>query len=92
MGELKKAKGVPSMTEGNRFWMHVIYKNPKDFPGKYVIRRHGLDPDGSTIAERGCIIAATLEGARESLEYFYPGLYRLGRHPQDDPVIVESWV
>lgn len=80
------------MKEEDRFWMHVIYKNPKDFPGTYVARRLSPNDDGTILFGTGCIIAPTLEGARETLNYVYPGLYRINRSAEDDPNVVESWV
>ena len=78
--------------ENDRFWMHVIYKNLEEFPGTYVARHLSPNDDGTILVATGCIIAATLEGARETLGNIYPGLYRIERRPDDDPGVVESWV
>jgi hypothetical protein len=80
------------MNDENRFWLHVIYKNPKDFPGTYVAKHLSPNDDGTVLVSKGCIISPTLEGTRETLEYIYPGLIRIERSPDDDSGVVESWV
>ena len=80
------------MKNEDRLWIHVIYKHPKDFPDKYVVRRQSPNSDGTILAATNCIVGSTLEGVREMLEDVYPGLVRIARHPQDDSVIVESWI
>jgi hypothetical protein len=69
----------------------TIYERPKDYPDKFVVRRwaiiHGQpqpQPEGKAWA-----VADSLEMVRGSLP---PGLVRTERHPEDDPVIVETWV
>lgn len=62
----------------------VIYKSPKDFPGKYVARRWWLDsPTGQFL------VADSLDDLRAMLP---TGLDPIGRMPGDDPVIVEVWI
>jgi hypothetical protein len=68
--------------------MWTIYEYPSDYPQGYVVRRGvaratGYVPD--TIAQ----YAPTLEAAMRLLP---PGLYPLGRQPDDDAVIVGVWV
>lgn len=65
----------------------VIYYHPKDFPDKFVARRFNLDqptPDHIT--------SDSLEGIRSALLEKEPGLVCLTRAPEDDPVILETWI
>lgn len=69
----------------------TIYENPKDYPGKFVVRRfavvHGkAEPQPEA---KAWAVTDSLEMARKSLPR---GLVHTSRHPQDDPVIVETWV
>lgn len=74
--------------ENSRFILFCVYHNPADFPGQYVARRWvGLDPDYAPAA-----VAPTLEEVREKLLKDNPGLTRLDRQENDDPVIVETWL
>lgn len=65
----------------------VIYSKPRDFPVGFVVRRWTITLDGPVAQEAW--VSQTLEGARE---FVPPGLYRLGRHPSDEPQIVEVWI
>lgn len=65
-----------------------IYENPADYPGKFVVRRWvGMDPDREPVT-----VAETLDAAREALKELNPYLVRLDRCPDDDPVILETWI
>jgi hypothetical protein len=72
--------------------LFAIYDRPKDYPDKYVVRRHrvllGLKK-AWTETDRDCSLADSLEEARLLLP---PGLHNLGRTPEDDPAIAEVWV
>lgn len=69
--------------------MWVIYCNPRDFPGRFVVRRQLVGHNGTVSPASSYEVAATLEEARS----FVPsGLYRLSRDPKDDPVIAECWI
>ena len=70
--------------KNNRFHLWVIYKNPADFPGKTVARKH--TPDGPTTEH--------LVWPMETLRSMFKaqGYVKLERFVQDDPVIVEVWV
>jgi hypothetical protein len=64
--------------------MFVVYDHPRDFPGHFVVRRW---LGGRPTADFA--IADTLEAARAEVPI---GLHRLPREPDDDRVIVETWV
>ena len=66
----------------------TICKNPSDHPGKFTARRHEVFP-GRSSATQHLLVADSLEAIRALLP---PGLYLIPREPNDDPVIVESWI
>jgi len=68
--------------------MYTIYDRPKDYPAEFVARRFDI---GAGTALPGPVVARgkTLAEVRAQLP---PGLYNLGRNPEDEPQIVESWV
>lgn len=75
----EKVRVLPSFT---------IFYNPADFPGKYVVRLF----DGETPTKLVCV-KDTLEEARATIPHGPPVEYiNMGRHPEDDPVIVEVWM
>jgi hypothetical protein len=65
----------------------VCHTATSDYPGKFVARMHISLPKPTP--SRLVITHSTLEGIRRCLP---PGLTRFGRHPEEDPVIVESWL
>ena len=71
---------------------YVVYENPKDYPGKFVVRKHFIcngiehpvaDPVPYMIEEGYSPIED---------EMMRLGLYNLHRFPDDDPVIKEVWL
>jgi hypothetical protein len=64
----------------------VVYKNPRDYPGRYVVRQYAI---GHTVGSAWCFVADSLEAARTAIP---PDRCRLERMPEDDPVIVETWI
>lgn len=68
----------------------VIYWNPKDYPGRYVVRRQCVLPGGQTLVDPSpSWVGGTLMGARLAVP---PHTVLMARHPEDDPVIVETWL
>lgn len=67
----------------------TIFHNPTDYPGKMVVRKF-IARNGAVIpsAEPLCI-CDTLEECRARIPR---GLILTPRSPEDDPVIVESWI
>lgn len=75
----------PGPGGGGSLDVWTVYDNPKDYPGWFVARRFTLDgPTGDTMTAR------RLEDLRNSLMTM--GLTCIPRSPEDDPVIVESWI
>lgn len=68
------------------FW--VIYQNPRDFPGKFVLRPQDTSREGI----RPWSVAQTFDSLVAARAAVPPGLWHLPRDPSDDPVIVESWI
>lgn len=73
--------------------LYVVYNNPRDFPGKVVVRRQvarvsnlgpSISPDIAPTA-----VCETIEEARRHLPY---GVTNIGRQDDDDPVIAEVWI
>lgn len=69
----------------------VVYQNPCDYPGKVVVR--GQDVVRGLVEPRPhatCKVYDKLCRARLPLARMR--LYRMARHPSDDPCIVETWM
>lgn len=70
----------------------TIYHNPKDFPGLFVARRFELDKptdDHFTHTDVECVrqwVHAEAVNSGQGSPYCLP------RQPQDDPVIIETWI
>jgi hypothetical protein len=62
----------------------TIYKRPADFPQGFIARRFELDKPTSDTRT-----AFTIDEIRSLIP---PGLYRIPRHANDDPCIVEVWI
>jgi len=73
---------VTTQRENLDVW--VIYENPLDAPGKFVVRRHTLDGPTEEAYQ-----VDTLDGAREVVPI---GLVRIPRETWDEPQIVETWI
>ena len=70
-----------------RVW--TVYDHPKDYPDRYVARLFEVDGNGPHAT--GIITTSeTLEDLQDELEAL--GLVRLMRLPEDDPVILETWL
>ena len=75
---------LSKITKTSKFPLICIYNNPKDYPGKYVARLWDTNIPTHTIA-----IADNLEEIRETKP---AEMVIMGRQPQDDPIIVETWI
>jgi hypothetical protein len=70
----------------------TIYKNPSDYPGRYVLRRWewGLHTGGQPKPDQDpTYVGESLENARANVP---EGLICVCRAPADDPVIIETWL
>jgi hypothetical protein len=64
--------------------MWVVYEEPPAFPNQYVARRYR-----SYVETGEYVVGDTLNDVRAKLP---PGLMRLERSSQDDPMVRESWI
>lgn len=82
------------MSEPEGLAVYVIYKNPRDYPGKWVCRRQVATRAGDVVAdpEPFAVVPVTHSLAPLRGRLVYMGLTRMERHPADDAVIVETWI
>ena len=73
-----------SLMQITRLPLICVYNNPSDYPGKYVARVWDVDRPTNVVA-----IADSLEEIREAKP---PEMMIMDRIPNDDPVIVETWI
>ena len=77
------------MAEDDNMYTYTVYKNPRDYPGKYVVRRWQvvpcIAPDAKPFA-----IEETYDKIQKQMEEL--GLYKMTRMPDDDPAILEVWI
>jgi hypothetical protein len=66
----------------------VVYENPRDYPGKFVVRRWLIGP-GTITPVAAVEVTDTLDEARAAVP---DGLFCTPRMPDDDPCIVEVWL
>ncbi|HEY7234541.1 MAG TPA: hypothetical protein VH539_10355 [Gemmatimonadaceae bacterium] len=68
----------------------VVYQSPRDYPGRWVVRRQRARRDGTVVPDpKPLIVCDSLDVARSVLPR---GLFRLPRFEQDEPQIVEAWI
>jgi len=65
---------------------YVVYKSPKDYPGKWVVRRWEIHTEPVCCE---CYVADTYE---EAVNCIPLDLVKLMPCPGDDPCIVETWL
>jgi hypothetical protein len=75
--------------EAGSFTVWTIYRHPNDYPGYWVMRAHEVFLGGETRPYSFCFVASTLDAIRAKVP---PGTRCIGRGPEDDPAIYESWV
>lgn len=69
----------------------VIYRNPLDFPGEYVVRRFEIE--AGRVIPRECLYHGTSLAAARMVASG-PGGWRICfmRDEKDDPTILETWL
>ena len=80
--------GVPDSGLENLLCLWVVYDHPRDFPDHIVVRRQFVRSGELMTASVGGLYD-DIDAAREDLPY---GVCCLQRYPDDDPVIVETWI
>lgn len=63
----------------------AVYKNPSDYPGKYVARVFDMNRPTNL-----AVVAETYEELLEAIPT--QAMTRMERSAKDDPVIVETWI
>lgn len=70
--------------------LFVVYKNQKDFPGKYVIRLWQINrKKRGMLPTAYCAVGDTLEEVREALPQ---NLCRFSRSSSEDISVIEKWI
>lgn len=68
----------------------TVYSSPRDYPGRYVIRRFSIRSGSDPIPDENVWATA---GDLELVRCCLPsGLFRIDRSEADDPTIVETWI
>ncbi len=64
--------------------IYVLYFNPTDYPGKYVVRKwHNDIPEAKPL----CVVNLL----SEALQFLPAGLYEMPRQPGDDACIISTF-
>lgn len=90
---LRYAIGDPLIPTQPLLRMWTIYAHPLDFPDSFVVRGHTATASGSVADPEPLAVTSTLIDAQAALLHLVgPALYCLPREPDDDPIIVETWI
>lgn len=77
------------MTTPDTLDLWTVYDHPTDFPDGFIARLWRVGENNRPCATDRVCIGATLDAVRAQLP---PGLHRMSRMPDDDSVIVETWL
>jgi hypothetical protein len=69
--------------------MFTVYRNPADYPGKYVLRGASIVPNAVINDPEPTAVADTLAEVRAAVPW---GLVPMHRAIDDLPIIVETWI
>lgn len=78
------------MTDESVLTVWVVYCNPKDYPGRFVVRPQFVFSRGRI--EVGQEPTAVVDSIDEARSHIPPGLQWFPRQPADDRTIVETWL
>ena len=67
----------------------TIYYRTSDFPHHYAVRMWWVTPESELVLAPIAALCDSLEDARAQVP---AGAYRLQRDPEDDPMIIETWL
>lgn len=79
---------IKSVINKKEMPMICIYKNPSDFPDKYVARLFRICPGGDVVATRFVMVDDDYHRIAPAIPL---GMMKLSKHMLDDPCIIESW-
>ena len=76
------------MKNKSAVFLYTVYKHPTDFPDKWAMRAFivsakAINPSSTVI---------TGDSLEEIRSHLPRGLTRMDRHPEDDPIIYETWI
>lgn len=77
-------------SEGVFMSMWTVYAQPLDFPNHFIARKYEINKDGNYGPTDKVILKNSLAELRDQLEGM--GLTPIGRDPNDDAKIVETWL
>jgi hypothetical protein len=83
------SKGDDSPGNAPVLRVYTIFCNPRDAPGKFVVRGFGIVRGREPVPDEKGYAVNTLEAARALLP---DGLFRPRAEAGDHPTVVESWV
>jgi len=69
--------------------IYTIYDHPRDYPEHFVVRAFRVTAE-AVVPSDDCWLAQSLTGARVLVPNI--AACNLGRLPEDDPAIIESWL
>lgn len=72
--------------------IYTVYQNPADYPGRIVVRRFEVSPDGLRPVAPPVAVVGTLDEARAAIRRVHPCPVCLTRADGDEPQIVENWI
>jgi plasmid replication initiation protein len=73
------------------FELRVIYRWPRDYPGRFVVRQHFVAGGEIQLASRQPLaVADSLDDARR--QGIRAGMVNCGRYETDDSAIQEVWL
>lgn len=80
-------------TTDTRVPFAVVYLNPSDYPGRFVVRRWALEAGGLLADLVPTAVVGALDEARAAVAAIMPSTaVRIPRSKGDDPTIFETWV
>ena len=72
--------------------MFTVYKNPRDYPGAYVVREFTLRASAPLPHTQALYIGDSLAMARATIQEEVPGAVAIERSAGDEPQILETWL
>lgn len=70
----------------------VVYQNPSDFPGQYVLRVWHIMPGVSPLPLPEVVPRAVSKNLNEIYQHIPEGFTNIGRMPDDESAILEVWI
>lgn len=85
---------ITGVWNDNSAYLYTVYRNPRDFPGKYVIRKWVVNSKGNGSIKPTAVftIGNSLKEVREKLLKTFPFLVKTAPMGEEDPCIVETWL